>query len=90
MGYAHRLEGKRRIKLADFDPGEDAGLTREEAEQKTALIIEELVELQELLYAVPVAKRAGRSARARYQRQRWDDPPCGRSVEFAELHSSVI
>src|SRR6267143_104974 len=52
MGYAHRLEGKRRIKLADFDPGEDAGLKRKEAEQKTAHLIEELIELQELLYAV--------------------------------------
>ena len=52
MGYAHRLEGERRIKLADFDPGEDAGLKREGAENKTAQFIEELVELQELLYAV--------------------------------------
>ena len=34
MGYAHRLEGVRQIKLEDFDPGEDAG--RKEAEQKTA------------------------------------------------------
>ena len=52
MGYAHRLEGKRKIKLADFDPADDAGLKRGEAEKKTAAIIEELVELQELLYAV--------------------------------------
>jgi len=51
MGYAHRLEGKRRIKLADFDPEEDGGLTREEAEKKTAGFLEELVQLQELLYA---------------------------------------
>ena len=52
MAYAHRLAGQRRIKLADFDPGEDAGLKRKEAEQKTAGFIEELIELQELLYAV--------------------------------------
>jgi PPK2 family polyphosphate:nucleotide phosphotransferase len=52
MGYAHRLEGKRRIKLSDFDPGETAGLKREVAEKKTAGFIQELVELQELLYAV--------------------------------------
>jgi PPK2 family polyphosphate:nucleotide phosphotransferase len=52
MGYAHRLEGKRRIKLADFDPGGNAGLKREDAERKTARFIEELIELQELLYAV--------------------------------------
>jgi len=50
--YAHRLEGKRRIKLKDFDPGEDAGLQREEAEQQTAQCIAELLELQELLYAI--------------------------------------
>ncbi len=52
MTYAHRLEGKRRIKLADFDPREDAGLKRAEAEKKTSSLIEELIELQELLYAV--------------------------------------
>lgn len=52
MGYAHRVEVKHKIKLEDFDPGEDAGLKRKEAEQKTAQLIEELVELQELLYAV--------------------------------------
>lgn len=52
MGYAHRLDGEQGIKLADFDPGEHAGLKRPEAEEKTARCIEELVELQELLYAV--------------------------------------
>ncbi len=52
MGYAHRLEGKRNIKLADFDPGEDAGLKRKDGEKKTAGFIEELIDLQELLYAV--------------------------------------
>ena len=52
MGYAHRLDGKHKIKLEDFEPGEDAGLKRKEAEKKTARLIEELVELQELLYAV--------------------------------------
>ena len=52
MSYARRLEGKRRIKLKDFDAGEDAGLKRGAAEEKTARLIEELVELQELLYAV--------------------------------------
>ncbi|HSB09140.1 MAG TPA: PPK2 family polyphosphate kinase [Blastocatellia bacterium] len=52
MAYAHRLDGSRRIKLKDFDPDDDAGLKREQAETKTGRIIEELVELQELLYAV--------------------------------------
>ena len=51
MAYAHRLDGDR-IKLADFEPEEDAGLKREDAEKKTAQFIEELIELQELLYAV--------------------------------------
>jgi PPK2 family polyphosphate:nucleotide phosphotransferase len=51
MGYAHRLEANHKIKLEDFDPREHAGLERQEAEQKTAQLVEELVELQELLYA---------------------------------------
>jgi PPK2 family polyphosphate:nucleotide phosphotransferase len=52
MGYAHRLEGKHKIKLEDFDAGAAAGLKRKEGEEQTARLIEELVELQELLYAV--------------------------------------
>ena len=52
MAYAHRLEGGQRIKLDDVDPREDGGLTRAEGEKKTARLIEELIELQELLYAV--------------------------------------
>ena len=51
MSYAHRLEGDRRIKLQDFDPAEDAALKREQGEKKTAQLIQELIELQELLYA---------------------------------------
>jgi PPK2 family polyphosphate:nucleotide phosphotransferase len=50
MGYAHRVEGDR-IKLEDFDPADDAGLKRAWAEKKTAELVEELIELQELLYA---------------------------------------
>lgn len=50
MAYAHRLEGQR-IRLDDFDPDEHAGLKHEHGEGKTAELIEELVELQELLYA---------------------------------------
>lgn len=52
MAYAYRLDGERRVKLEDFDPGEDAGLKRKDAEKKTAGFIEELIELQELMYAV--------------------------------------
>ncbi len=51
MSYAHRLEGERKIKLKDFDAGEDGGLERVAAEEKTARFVEELIELQELLYA---------------------------------------
>ncbi|MGA9769389.1 MAG: PPK2 family polyphosphate kinase [Blastocatellia bacterium] len=51
MSYAYRVKGDRTVKLKDFDPGEKAGLKREEAEKNTAEIIEELIELQELLYA---------------------------------------
>jgi PPK2 family polyphosphate:nucleotide phosphotransferase len=52
MGYALRLEGEHRIKLEDIDAGEDAGLKREEVEVRTAQLIKEFAELQELLYAV--------------------------------------
>src|SRR4030095_3202483 len=51
MGYAHRIEGDQPIKLADFDTADDAGLKRADAERKTAKLIDELIELQELLYA---------------------------------------
>lgn len=51
MGYAYRLDGERPVKLDQFDPRDDAGLDREQAEKKTAKLIEELIELQELLYA---------------------------------------
>lgn len=51
MSYTFRITGKKKINLKDFDPDHDAGLTREEAEAKTAALCEELQELQELLYA---------------------------------------
>lgn len=51
MAYSHRLDGEHKIKLEDFDPADDAGLKHEHAEKKTAELIEELTELQELLYA---------------------------------------
>ena len=52
MGYAHRVESGQRVNLADFDPAEDWELKRKEAERETARYIGELIELQELLYAV--------------------------------------
>ena len=51
MSYASQITDKRRIKLSDFDPHADGGLEREEGERKTALLVAELIELQELLYA---------------------------------------
>jgi PPK2 family polyphosphate:nucleotide phosphotransferase len=51
MSYAHKVTGKQPIKLKDFDPGEDADLTREEGAEKLAELCGELTRLQELLYA---------------------------------------
>ncbi len=52
MGYAYRVDGTHRVTLNDVDPGEHAGLKRQEAEQKTERLMGELIELQEILYAV--------------------------------------
>ncbi|MGH9853149.1 MAG: PPK2 family polyphosphate kinase, partial [Blastocatellia bacterium] len=49
--YAHKLTGNHPIKLKDFDPEDDRGLTREEGEEKLAKLCDELTRLQELLYA---------------------------------------
>ncbi|MBI3945191.1 MAG: polyphosphate kinase 2 family protein [Armatimonadetes bacterium] len=51
MGYAHRVDGERKIHLKDFDPHGHADVGREEAEEKTARLCEEMTELQEMLYA---------------------------------------
>jgi PPK2 family polyphosphate:nucleotide phosphotransferase len=51
MSYTFRITGKKKIKLKHFDPDHDAGLTREEADAKTAALCDEMMELQELLYA---------------------------------------
>ena len=48
MAYAHRIGGEHKIKLDDFDTNDTAGLSREEAEEETARLIEEMVEMQEL------------------------------------------
>ena len=52
MAYAQRVEVGQQISLDDIDPREDGGLKRADGEKTTARLIEELVELQELLYAV--------------------------------------
>lgn len=51
MAYAHRIDGAQQIKLKDYDPADTEGAQRETADAETARIVEELVELQELLYA---------------------------------------
>ncbi len=51
MTYAYKITGNHPIKLKDFDPENDRGLTREEGEEKLAKLCEELTRLQELLYA---------------------------------------
>ena len=51
MSYTFRITGKKKIKLKDFDANHDAGLTREAADAKTAALCDEMMELQELLYA---------------------------------------
>lgn len=51
MAYAHKLIGTHPIKLRDFDPEYDAGLKREQGEEKLKKLSAELTRLQELLYA---------------------------------------
>jgi len=51
MAFAHKLTGKQPIKLRDFDPEYDAGLKREDGEEKLKKLSAELTRLQELLYA---------------------------------------
>lgn len=51
MPYAHKITGTHQIKLKDFDPDDNAGLNREEGEEKLASLCGELTRLQELLYA---------------------------------------
>jgi len=51
MPYAHKITGTHPIELKDFDPGDDAGLKREEGQEKLAELCDELTRLQELLYA---------------------------------------
>lgn len=51
MGYAYRVDGRRRIKLKQYDPDDDGGLKKQEGEEKLAGLHQRLTELQELLYA---------------------------------------
>lgn len=51
MSYAYCVPIESEIRLKDVDPRGTAELNREQAESRTAELISELVELQELLYA---------------------------------------
>lgn len=51
MAYSHCIAGNSKIKLSDFNPEADGGLDRAAAADKMKSLIEELTELQELLYA---------------------------------------
>jgi PPK2 family polyphosphate:nucleotide phosphotransferase len=51
MGYLRRVTGNDKVSLDDYEAGTVSGLEREEAEIRTAHLLEELLELQSLLYA---------------------------------------
>jgi PPK2 family polyphosphate:nucleotide phosphotransferase len=51
MTYAHRVDGKDKIKLKDFDPDGNGGLERAEGEKLLVPLVQELVELQEVFNA---------------------------------------
>lgn len=51
MSYVYRVAGNDKISLDDLDAGAEEGLEREVAEVKTIKLVEELIELQSLLYA---------------------------------------
>lgn len=51
MAYLRRIAGNDKVSLDDYEAGAVSGLEREEAEIRTAQLIEELLELQSLLYA---------------------------------------
>jgi polyphosphate kinase 2 (PPK2 family) len=51
MNFAHTIDGKKRVHLKEYDPDERRGLTKEEAQMKTAELSAELNELDDLLFA---------------------------------------
>jgi PPK2 family polyphosphate:nucleotide phosphotransferase len=51
MALLQRLDGKKKIQLKEFDPDEDGGLKRPEADERSIKLLQELTELQDLLYA---------------------------------------
>jgi PPK2 family polyphosphate:nucleotide phosphotransferase len=51
MSYAYKIIGNHPVKLSEFDPDYDAGLDREDGEEKLVKLSNELTDLQESLYA---------------------------------------
>lgn len=51
MPLTKRIEPGKPVELTKIDPDDDAGLSKEEAEERTRALGEELTELQELLFA---------------------------------------
>jgi len=51
MKNAYRIDGSERIRLKDYKADDTRGITREDGEREAQALGEELVELQELLYA---------------------------------------
>jgi PPK2 family polyphosphate:nucleotide phosphotransferase len=51
MSYAHKIDGSKIISLSDFEADNNGGLSRDEGEARLEKLVEELTDLQELLYA---------------------------------------
>jgi len=51
MALLKRLDGSKKIRLKDFDPGEDGGLQKQEALERVVKLGQQMEEQQELLYA---------------------------------------
>lgn len=51
MRYAVRVEPGKKVRLGDFDPNENGGLDRKTGEELLQPLVQELGELQELLYS---------------------------------------
>jgi PPK2 family polyphosphate:nucleotide phosphotransferase len=50
MAFAHKIEGGKKVKLEDIDPGQHDGVDRPAAEERTRLLGAEMAELFDLLF----------------------------------------
>jgi PPK2 family polyphosphate:nucleotide phosphotransferase len=50
MPYAHRIDGRRKVRLGKYDPSDTRGLSRDEALAKTAKLAAEMSDLHDLLF----------------------------------------